>query len=139
MHPQFTTKDAEQFWSRVDASGDCWLWTGGRGSEGYGTFYWQGKTRLAHRLVYQILVGVIPPTMQIDHLCRVRYCVNPDHMQIVTHRENILRGVGPTAKASQVTHCPKGHPYDKANTRIRWQGWRACRACKRIADQHRYQ
>lgn len=75
-------------WSRVAITSTCWLWTGSRTTEGYGKF----RTLAAHRVFYRALVGPVPPHMDLDHLCRVRHCVRPDHMEPVTHGENVRRG-----------------------------------------------
>lgn len=90
---------------------------------GYGNFGMRvgskHKTLLVHRYVYEELVGPIPTGKQLDHLCRVRCCVNPAHLEIVTNRENAIRGLGPTlARQRQVskTHCPQGHEYSPENT-----------------------
>ncbi|MFF6829588.1 HNH endonuclease [Streptomyces longwoodensis] len=119
----------ERIMQRTDRSGECWLWTGPLDRHGYAEIKVGGRHRLAHRLSYESFVGPIPPGLVIDHKCRVRHCLNPAHLEPVTNRENILRGVGPAAKNAVKTHCPQGHPYDDANTIIRPQGNRRCRAC----------
>lgn len=91
-----------------------------------GTFY-------VHRVAWETLRGPIPDGMQLDHLCRQRACWNPDHLEPVSPRENVLRGVGITAMNAKKTHCPQGHPYDDANTGITSTGKRRCRACGREA------
>lgn len=118
----------ERFWSKVGSrnEGECWPWTDYLTEKGYGYFrsarqYWR-----AHRWAYTHLVGPIPEGLVIDHLCRVRHCVNPAHMEPVTSRENTRRGIGHGMK----THCKRGHPYDAANTLIH-KGWRECRTCIR--------
>jgi hypothetical protein len=113
----------ERFWNKVDASGPCWLWTGAL-SGGYGSF--QG--RLAHREAWELLVGPIPPGMELDHLCRVTHCINPDHLEVVTHRTNMQRAAFWNRNK---TMCKNGHPYDEANTHVRPSGKRRCRACER--------
>lgn len=112
--------NAEKFWSRVDRTEGCWLWTGPT-SNGYGK---EGQ-QWAHRIAYTLARGPIATGMQIDHLCRVRPCVNPDHLQVVTQAENLRRG------KAQITSCPQGHPYDEANTYRNDMGHRLCRACHR--------
>jgi hypothetical protein len=128
------------FWTRVDASGDCWTWTGGRQSAGYGHYSLgrRGLKTLAHRFAYELLVGPIPEGRQIDHLCRNHLCVNPDHMEPVTQRTNILRGTSPAAAHARVQTCPSGHPYDEANTCHRSNGRRSCRTCSRQRNNARY-
>ena len=129
MQPQYTP--AERFWSKVLAlSNGCWEWQAHK-SDGYGIFDVRRKRHLAHRFAYTLLVGPIPEGLTIDHLCRNRACVNPLHLEPLTMRENILRGVGLTAQRAARTQCPRGHPYDMFNTRIRPCGRRACRACDR--------
>lgn len=126
----------DRFWSKVDKSGECWVWTAGQ-SHGYGCFaVKKGKTVYAHRLAYELLVGPIPNGLQIDHLCRNRRCVRPDHLEPVTRKTNILRGESPSARAARVDRCPSGHPYDEANT-ILYRGSRYCRECKRAKDRRR--
>lgn len=110
---------------RIDAETNCWLWTGTIRSGGYGR--WPGeKGSLAHRVSYELHRGPIPAGMQIDHLCRIRHCVNPDHLEPVTHAQNARRGAFATK-----THCSNGHPYDAENTYIDKTGSRKCRACDR--------
>ena len=106
----------------------CWNWAGSLSRYGYGRI--RGKPeRLAHRVVYELLVGPIPEGLQLDHLCRNPRCVRPDHLEPVTHRENLLRGETFAARHAGKTHCPAGHPYDDANTYISKRGQRKCRKC----------
>lgn len=119
-----------------DPSG-CWLWTASCDSKGYAQMRLNGKTVRGHRAVYEVLYGPCPPGVG-DHLCRVRHCVNPDHLEFVTNRENILRGTGFSARHAAKTHCSKGHPYDEENTHISPRGERRCRECNRIYLRERY-
>lgn len=124
----------ERFWSKVDASGPCWEWTAGVGVGGYGRFALSrlnDKTRCvyAHRYSYELLVGEIPEGLVIDHLCRNRKCVNPDHLEPVTQQENVLRGNGVTATNAKKDRCPKNHPYA--------EGRRRCLECDRERDKLR--
>jgi hypothetical protein len=122
---------AVRFRDRVSAEDPnaCWLWTGFVGSTGYGRIGAHGKVEYAHRVAWKLLRGPIPEHLQIDHVCQVRNCVNPHHMELVTPKENIRRSsVGHVQLAK--THCPAGHPYDEANTYRSRSGQRLCRACR---------
>ncbi|MBI2037242.1 MAG: HNH endonuclease [Candidatus Liptonbacteria bacterium] len=131
----------ERFLSHLSFSKgiDCWIWRGLLFQSGYGQFYSEGKTWRAHRWSYTYFVGLIPDGLCLDHLCRNTLCVNPDHLEPVTTRVNIRRGLsGKTNNnRSRVKHCPQGHPYDEENTytyiRNGGQGnltrTRYCRAC----------
>lgn len=121
---------SKRFWNKVDASGDCWEWMGAIHKLGYGRFgITQGVQWQAHRFAYTELVGPIPEGLHLDHLCRNRSCVNPDHLEPVTAAENTLRAK-PGSRNAAKTHCPRGHAYDDENT-IRRNGKRFCRACAR--------
>jgi hypothetical protein len=132
---QFSGSDLDRFWSKVEPTGSCWFWTGPKDSHGYGCFKVAGKNLGAHRCAYRILAGVIPRGLQIDHLCRIRMCVNPDHMELVTAVENTRRGFNPAAMNARKTHCSRGHAFDEGNTRLLPQGSRACRTCKNGANR----
>lgn len=113
----------------------CWLWVAGLGGRwGYGNF-WNGKRNVqAHRWSYERWKGPIPDGLQIDHLCRVHCCVNPDHLEAVTCRENIMRGNLPKMMADKqrsITHCANGHEYTEENTYIYGDNYRKCRICRR--------
>jgi len=126
----------ERFWPRVEKTDSCWIWTGakktGHSTGPYGHFEINGKSVLAHRYAYEALVGPIPSGLTIDHLCRNPLCVNPSHLEPVTRKENILRGVGATAMHARKTHCKNGHEFNEANTYIRRDGNRLCRVCRNI-------
>lgn len=128
---------AERFWAKVDRSGECWVWIGWRTSGGYGGFDLTepeaGGHIPAHRFAYEQEVGPIPPGLELDHLCRNTACVRPDHLEAVTHRENVLRGNGITAQAARRTHCPRGHAYDYRTK----AGDRRCRTCDRAIEERR--
>lgn len=106
---------------------DCWPWQGAIGKLGYGTY----GTLFAHRLSYEYLVGPIPAGTELDHTCRNKTCVNPAHLEPVTHRENILRGGAGILRRRQAT-CRRGHPWTPENTHRTTNGYRQCRACRRV-------
>ena len=123
-----------RFWRKVHVSPNgCWMWVGRLEKDGYARWKTNRRMALSHRSAYESLVGVIPEGLEIDHLCRVRHCVNPHHMEPVTHQTNVRRGMVPVIKwLAQVskTHCPQGHPYNEANT-YRWKDGRHCLSCRR--------
>ncbi len=107
----------------------CILWTGCRGASGYGSITFNAKTYTAHSFVWQLKYGPIPKGLQIDHLCRNRGCINTEHMELVTLKENVLRGIGITAINAKKTHCIYGHEFNTENTYITRQGFRRCKIC----------
>jgi hypothetical protein len=121
--------------------GPCWLWTAsctdgygqiGAGSRTDGSF----RVLKAHRIAYELHIGPIPEGLEPDHLCRVRHCVNPWHLEPVTHQVNMQRGF-PGAHGLK-THCPAGHEYAGENLYLRPNGGRICRACRRRGVLRRY-
>ena len=112
----------------LDPVKGCWLWMGGT-RRGYGAFWYKGRTVQAHRVSYELYVGMISKDLDLDHTCRVRHCVNPAHLEPVTNKENVLRGEGHTAVNARKTHCPKGHPFTGPNL-VLISGKRRCRQCK---------
>lgn len=139
--------------SRIDRnSGDCWLWTGTINHKGYGAISVDGRTKAAHRVVYEMRVAAIPDGLVLDHLCRVRHCVNPAHLEPVTTSENNRRSAvfnpackrigllaanrkglpgnhGPRARR---THCLRGHELVGSNVLLWSRGRRRCRECERV-------
>lgn len=129
----------QRFWAKVDSAEDgCWTWTACRSWKGYGLFGIRPapgapqSNKHAHRVAYEMLVGPIPVGLHIDHLCRNRACVRPDHMEPVTPRENWIRGNTPSAVHARQTHCIHGHPLFGDNLYVApGNGMRACRTCKK--------
>jgi hypothetical protein len=126
-----------RFFSRIarETPGGCWEWDRPR-KDGYGQFA-AGNNRVsvpAHRWSYEFLVGPVPDGLDLDHLCRNRRCVNPDHLDPVPNAENILRGTSPSASNARKTECEHGHALDTGNTYITPDGRRQCRACRSAAS-----
>jgi hypothetical protein len=110
----------------------CWIWTGPVNVYGYGRFRvrdGRGLSEIAHRAVWQLIVGPIPNDLSLDHLCRVKRCVNPDHLEPVTHAENCRRGHSPGARARRDNRCKWGHEFTPENTLTDTRGHRICRTC----------
>lgn len=144
-------QDTERFWSSVDKTDDCWNWKAGL-NQGYGVFLTPtiGRKWGAHRFAYETVVGPLPDGLVIDHRCHSdavargectggddcphRRCVNPDHLEPVTVRENTMRGAGPTSINAKKTHCPRGHEFTLENTGYEPSGGRKCRRCAVRAD-----
>lgn len=114
-----------EFREKVTVVDGCWKW-GGKISRqrGYGYIYHRGREYVAHRVFYVALVGEVPPGLDLDHLCRNRWCVNPSHLEPVTRQVNLLRGRN---RNREKTHCPVGHTL--ADAYIDGRGGRSCRAC----------
>ena len=130
------TPAVDRFREKVEKQENgCWKWTATIQNLGYGQFSVNGHLVLAHRFSYELVNGTIPDGYELDHLCRNRSCVNPAHLEVVTHSENGKRGnsgLHTAMKNWAKTHCPQGHPYDEANTYY-WRGQRKCRVCSKEA------
>jgi hypothetical protein len=113
----------------------CWVTPYCR-SDGYATVRVDGRMQKAHRVVYERVIGPIPDGLVIDHLCRVRECINPRHLEPVTRRTNSLRGEGPTAINAKAESCAKGHPFTPENTIRRSDGGRRCRVCNLVHQRN---
>ena len=125
----------ERFWAQVNKTATCWLWTEATNHDGYGLFYCYHRNILAHRFAYELLVSSVPEGLELDHLCHNPACINPVHLEPVTHLENVRRGHGGQNMARK-TRCPQGHPYDLFNTRINNAGSRECRECTFIRHRN---
>jgi len=134
----------ERFWAKVDASGDCWEWTASKHKDGYGLFRPHSNETMtrAHQFAWTTLVGPVPEGLELDHLCRNPACVNPDHLEPVTHRENMRRTSATTVwvkkAARERTHCPQNHEYSGDNV-IMDGGYRKCRTCVNKRQNEYYQ
>lgn len=123
----------ERLLSKVNVvDSGCWEWTASIRAGGYGQFSYQGTPCVAHRIAYRLMVGEIPEGLELDHLCRNRKCVNPKHLEVVTRKVNLNRGLRRTG--SHKTHCIRGHELTEETT-YAWgkkSGHRACRKCRQI-------
>lgn len=126
----------DRFWRKVspEPNSGCWLWTGYCDPAGYGRVGVFGRaSERVHRVTYRAFVGPISSGLEIDHLCRVRACCNPQHLEAVEHRINVLRGRGGAAENAAKVTCKRGHPFDETNTviyvRPSGRTFRSCRAC----------
>lgn len=125
----------------IEAPSGCWIWMGRLDKDGYGRTHVGSitagnlRTRAAHRVVYEEYVGSIPEGLQIDHLCRIRRCVNPRHLQPVTSRINTLRGNSVGATARQTGHCKRLHPLSGDNLMLTDRGHRHCKTCQRMKQR----
>jgi hypothetical protein len=119
------------------AESGCWPWTAYVNPWGYGMFRVASREsmRLAHRVAYELFVGPIRAGLEVDHLCKVRNCVNPAHLEPVTQAENMRRSELPARRGvhnASKAACPQGHPYDVGNTYLTPNGDRQCRTCRRV-------
>lgn len=129
-------KPLESYYIPEPNSG-CWLWLGAATAGGYGNYWYEGRCRRAHSVLYILNKGPIPDGLILDHLCRNPACVNPDHLEAVTNRKNIMRGNASGARATRTGYCCHGHRLTGENVRHRPDGKRACRTCERMHDSDR--
>lgn len=133
-----------RFWSKVDRTDTCWLWTGAKDPKGYGRYRLRPSVVFAHRYAYALVNGEPPEGLVLDHLCRTPACVRPDHLEAVPQLVNVLRGQAGTvasARYAEHLHCPKGHPLFGPNLYLyitkRGRKNKQCRTCKAVRDRER--
>ena len=131
--------DEERFWSKVTPTGFCWIWEGAPGRYGHGYFNLGAadgrRGVVAHKFAYETLVGLVPDGLELDHLCRNPSCVNPDHLEPVTHAENLRRGFAPAQHLNRQGVCAEGHDTrDDNNVYIAKGGRRTCKKGTRTAS-----
>lgn len=119
-----------RFWMQVEKTESCWLWRGCIDSNGYGVFNRKRKLDRVHRYSYSTANGPIPKGLHLDHLCRVRNCVNPAHLEAVTSKENWRRGMSPAAISVATNKCKRGHELSGEHLYVRPDGWRGCLTCR---------
>lgn len=129
-HANKAEQELARFWSTVDKTPTCWLWTATIHPHGHGKFTSFGKTQRAHRFAYQTLVGPVPNGLDLHHRCEVKRCVNPAHLEPLPRRDHRIQHAG--------DHCKHGHPYDEENTYWR-STYRVCRACRREYEKSYHQ
>ena len=131
MIDNITPQLLERFWSKVTKTNSCWNWSANRSKRGYGYFYFNGKLGLAHRFSYMIFNNDIPRNLELDHLCRNHSCVNPSHLEAVSHKLNMYRGNSIQTLNAMKTHCKNGHKFTEDNLvkHTSKEGRRRCRIC----------
>ncbi len=137
MYRAIYAQDYDPTWlfKKVKQTAGCWFWQGSKYQNGYGKYGSRGI--MAHRIFYTLFKGEVPTDMALDHLCRERTCVNPEHLEIVTMVENVMRGESTHAKNARKTHCKKGHELTGANLYIHpTRGHRQCRTCRTLTSNN---
>ena len=120
----------DRFWSKVERTKSCWNWKAATYRDGYGIFGLDGGVVRAHRLAYELLVGEIPIDKELHHICKNKLCVNPYHLEAITHREHQRKFNGLISNQLLRIHCPHGHEYNEKNTYVSKKGSRYCRICR---------
>lgn len=118
-----------RFFEKVEKGDKCWIWKGAVDAHGYGSFVIEGLTKKSHRVSYEMSKGEIPEGLVIDHICKNKLCVNPEHLRAISRVENVMIGDGPTAKNARKTHCNRNHPLSGSNL-YTYKGKRYCKACR---------
>lgn len=129
-------KYIDLFWEKVDKSGECWLWTAGKTTDGYGAWRYpvNGKQKFlrAHRFAWLLKNGALEVGKELNHLCRIKLCIRPEHLEEITHKEHMWRTEGSFAdRWGNREACEQGHPYTEDNL-VAWaikRGWRKCKTC----------
>ncbi len=133
-----TDKEFERLSRKFTVGDGCWEWTAAKTTAGYAELMVGSRMWYGHRLLHEMFIGPIPAGYEVDHLCRNRGCVRPDHLEAVPPHINNARSDSFSAVHARKSHCPQGHPYDEANTRM-YRGSRRCRACSRARCRARRQ
>jgi hypothetical protein len=138
LEPTLRPVAERRFWAKVEKTEDCWIWKGAKTTLGYGFFRMPGNRKgpsvYAHRISYELANGRIPEGRELDHLCRNPPCIKPDHLEAVSHKENLARGEGPFPEEKRKTHCLRGHPLTIENCQpsALKLGHRNCKICHNI-------
>lgn len=139
VDPEVTDAEEVRIMSRVVVVEGCWVWAGPPNGSGYATAVVGGRVQGLHRAMYEHRFGPIRPGLVVDHLCKTRLCINPDHLEPVTQKENLRRGAGPPNRHK--THCPRGHELSGDNMRVESSGGgrhgRRCLVCQRDRSRER--